>query len=179
MIFHETKLKGAYVVDLEKSEDQRGFFARLFCCREFERLGLQSAMVQANLSYNAKAGTLRGMHFQFPPQGESKLVRCVRGAVWDVIVDLRKESPTFLDHFGVALSATNGRAIYIPENFAHGTQALVNHSELLYMMGNYYSPECTSGLRYNDPVLSIRWPLPVSAITDKDLLWPTVTDLTL
>jgi dTDP-4-dehydrorhamnose 3,5-epimerase len=172
MIFQETKLKGAFIVELEKHEDERGFFARAFCAEEFERYGLCTQMVQANLSYSHKVGTLRGMHYQVSPASEPKFIRCVRGAVWDVIVDLRVDSPTYLEHVEVELSADNRRAIYVPDCFAHGNQALVDGSELFYMMGQYYTPGCARGLRYDDPRLGIQWPLPVSVMNEADRNWP-------
>jgi dTDP-4-dehydrorhamnose 3,5-epimerase len=172
MIFHETKLKGAFLVELDKKEDERGFFARSFCAEEFAQHGLCSNMVQANLSYSAKKGTLRGMHYQVPPASEPKFIRCVNGAVWDVIIDLRPDSPTYLEHFGVELSAENRLAIYVPDMFAHGNQALTDDAELLYLMGEFFTPGCARGLRYDDPAFGIEWPLPVSVIIEKDTSWP-------
>ncbi len=172
MIFQETKLKGAFIVDLDRNEDERGFFARAFCAREFEEHGLCPRMVQANLSYSETKGTLRGMHYQVAPASEPKFIRCVRGAVWDVIIDLRPDSPTYLEHVGVELSADNRRAIYVPDMFAHGNQSLTDGSELLYLMGEYFTPGCARGLRYDDPAFGIEWPLPVSVILEKDRSWP-------
>ncbi|MEO7099858.1 MAG: dTDP-4-dehydrorhamnose 3,5-epimerase [Luteolibacter sp.] len=172
MIFQETKLKGAFIVELDKHEDERGFFARAFCAREFEEHGLCTQMVQANLSFSQKKGTLRGLHYQVPPASEPKFIRCISGAVWDVIVDMRPESPTYLEHIGVELSAENRRAIYVPDMFAHGNQALTDNAELLYLMGEYFTPGCARGLRYDDPALGIQWPQPVSVILEKDLAWP-------
>ena len=172
MIFQETKLKGAFIVELDKHEDERGFFARAFCAREFEEHGLCTQMVQANLSFSQKKGTLRGMHYQVPPASEPKFIRCVSGAVWDVIVDMRPDSPTYLEHIGVELSAENRKAIYVPDMFAHGNQALTDNAELLYLMGEYFTPGCARGLRYDDPALGIQWPQPVSVILEKDMAWP-------
>lgn len=172
MIFHETKLKGAYIVELDKKEDDRGFFARAFCSKEFAEHDMQPKVVQANMSYNKKKGTLRGMHYQVAPATEPKFIRCISGAIWDVIVDMRPESPTYLEHIGVELSASNRLAIYVPDMFAHGNQALTDDAELLYLVGEYYTPGYERGVRYNDPVLGIKWPLPVSVITEKDANWP-------
>jgi dTDP-4-dehydrorhamnose 3,5-epimerase len=172
MIFKETKLKGAFIIDLDKKEDQRGYFARAFCAKEFEAHGIKSKVAQANMSFSAKKGTLRGMHYQLPPASEPKFIRCVRGAIWDVIIDMRPESPTYLQHIGVELSADNRRAIYVPDMFAHGNQALTDNVELYYLVGEFYTPGCERGVRYDDPVIGIEWPLPVSVISDKDAKWP-------
>lgn len=172
MVFHETKLAGAFIVELEKKEDHRGFFARIFCAHEFEQHGLHTGIAQANLSFSEKKGTLRGLHYQAPPASETKLIRCIRGAVWDVIVDLRPDSPTYLQHIGVELSAENRRAIFVPNHFAHGNQALTDGAELLYFMGAFYTPGCERGIRYDDPAIGIQWPLPVTAISDRDAKWP-------
>ncbi len=141
MIFTETKLAGAFVIDLERREDDRGFFARAFCQHEFADHGLKPVIAQANIAYNRVAGTLRGMHFQFPPAAETKLVRCTRGAILDIIVDLRPESPTYLEHVAVELTADNHRALYVPERFAHGYQVLVDATETSYQVGEFYAPE--------------------------------------
>lgn len=172
MIFHRTPLAGAFVVDLEKREDERGFFARSYCAKEFEDHGIPSQMVQANLSFSARRGTLRGMHYQVPPASEPKFIRCIRGAVWDIIIDLRPESPTYLAHFAVELSAANRRALYIPKMFAHGNQALTDDVELFYLVGAFYTPGCERGLRHDDPALGLDWPLPVTSISEKDQSWP-------
>jgi dTDP-4-dehydrorhamnose 3,5-epimerase len=168
MIFTETKLKGATIIDLERREDSRGFFARSFCQHEFAAHGLKPIIAQANLAFNHLKGTLRGMHFQFPPAAESKLVRATRGAILDIIVDLRPESPTFLQHISVELNEDNHRALYVPERFAHGYQVLVDKTETSYQVGEFYAPECESGLLHDDPRLGLKWPLPVSVISDKD-----------
>ncbi len=151
MIFQETHLAGAYVIELERREDARGFFARAFCQREFEAHGLTAVIAQANLAVSHRKGTVRGMHFQFPPKAESKLVRCHRGAILDIIVDLRPESPTYLEHVAVELNQDNLRALYVPERFAHGYQTLEDRSEVLYQAGEFYAPECEAGLPYDDP----------------------------
>lgn len=172
MIFTPTPLAGAYVIDLERRSDDRGYFARTFCAREFAAHGLDPRVVQANLSGNHRAGTLRGMHLQLPPTGEPKLVRCIHGAIWDVIVDLRPESPTYLRHFGVELTAGSHRALYVPQRFAHGYQALTDGAEVLYLVGEYYTPATERGLRWDDPALGLEWPLPVSELSPKDAAWP-------
>ncbi len=171
MIFTETKLKGAFVIDIERREDSRGFFARAFCQREFEAHGLKPIIAQANVAFNHKKGTLRGMHFQFPPTAETKLVRCTRGAILDIIVDLRPESPTYLQHVAVELSEDNSRALYVPERFAHGYQVLRDKTETSYQVGEFYAPGFEGGLLYNDPRLGLQWPLPVTVISEKDQLW--------
>jgi dTDP-4-dehydrorhamnose 3,5-epimerase len=172
MIFHETKLAGAYIVELDKKKDSRGFFARAFCAEELRHHGVEFQAVQANISHNHKKGTLRGMHYQAPPASEPKFIRCIRGAVWDVIVDMRPGSPTYLQHIGVELSADNGKAIYVPDLFAHGNQALTDGAELLYLMGGEYTPGHERGLRHDDPAIGIEWPLPVAVIHERDCEWP-------
>jgi dTDP-4-dehydrorhamnose 3,5-epimerase len=171
MIFIETKLKGAFILDVERREDPRGFFGRAFCQNEFRDHGLQPIIAQGNIAYNRKKGTLRGMHFQFPPAAETKLVRCTRGAILDIIVDLRPESPTFLQHISVELSEDNCRSLYVPGRFAHGYQALRDETDTSYQVGEFYTPGCEGGLLYNDPALHLEWPLPVSVISEKDGLW--------
>jgi len=168
MIFSETKLAGAFTVDIERHEDTRGSFARTFCANEFSAHGLKSVIAQANISTNTKRGTLRGLHFQYPPAAETKYVRCMRGAVLDIIVDLRPESPTYLEHLLVELSAENGRGLYVPERFAHGFITLTDETELLYLAGSVYSPGSEGALRYDDPLLEIRLPLAVSEISERD-----------
>ena len=177
MIFTETKLKGAFILDLQRHEDNRGYFARAFCQHEFAEHGLKPVIAQANLGFNKLKGTMRGMHFQFPPSAETKLVRATRGGVLDIIVDLRPESPTFLEHVEVELSAENGRAIYIPERFAHGYQALADNTETSYQVGEFYTPGVEGGLMYNDAHLGLRWPLPVAVISDKDAGWRSFTEV--
>lgn len=172
MRFVETSLSGLFVVELEPITDARGFFARSFCEREFGQHGLQSSFVQCNISHNRQRGTLRGMHYQCPPAQEVKLVRCTRGSLLDVAVDLRENSPTHYQHVGLVLSAEKRNALYIPAGFAHGFQTLEDDTEVFYQMGNFHSPEHAAGFRYDDPRFAIRWPLPVSVISEKDLAWP-------
>ncbi|MEC4813255.1 MAG: dTDP-4-dehydrorhamnose 3,5-epimerase [Scytonema sp. PMC 1069.18] len=171
MKFTEIKLQGAFILDLELRQDNRGFFARSFCAQEFKAHGLQTDIVQCNLSFNHRKGTLRGMHFQIPPSQETKLVCCIHGAIYDVIIDLRPESPTYLSHIGIELTAENRRALYIPDRFAHGFQTLTDETEVMYQMGDFYNPEYSYGYRYDDPAFGIEWPLPVSKISDKDRSW--------
>jgi dTDP-4-dehydrorhamnose 3,5-epimerase len=168
MIFSETKLKGAFIIDVEHRRDNRGYFARAFCQREFTEHGLKPVIAQANIAFSTKKGTLRGMHFQYPPSAETKLVRCTRGAILDVIVDLRPESPTYLDHVAVELTAENCRAIYVPERFAHGYQVLEDGTETSYQVGEFYAPASEGILRYSDAQLKLQWPLPVTEISPKD-----------
>jgi dTDP-4-dehydrorhamnose 3,5-epimerase len=171
MIFTETALASAYIIDLERREDSRGYFARAFCQHEFAQRGLKPVIAQANVAFNVKKGTLRGMHFQYPPAAETKLVRCTRGAILDIIVDLRPESPTYLQHIAVELSEDNGRALYVPERFAHGYQVLRDATETSYQVGEFYAPGHEGGLHYDDPRLGLKWPLPVAAISEKDQAW--------
>jgi dTDP-4-dehydrorhamnose 3,5-epimerase len=173
MIFTETRLKGAFVLDLERREDERGFFARAFCQHEFADHGLEPVIAQGNIAFNVKRGTLRGMHFQYPPAAETKLVRCTRGAIHDVIVDLRPESDTYLEHVAVELSEANQRSLYVPERFAHGYQVLEDETETSYQVGEFYAPEHEGGLMYDDPRLAIEWPLEVTEISPKDAAWPS------
>ena len=168
MIFTETKLKGAFIIDLDRKMDERGFFARAFCQNEFRDHGLKPVIAQANVASNAKKGTLRGMHFQYPPAAETKLVRCTRGAILDIIVDLRPESPTYLEHISVELNEDNMTALYVPERFAHGYQALRDNTDTSYQVGEFYTPNAENGLRHDDPRLKLKWPLPVSVISEKD-----------
>jgi len=176
MIFTETKLKGAFIIDIERREDSRGFFARGFCQREFEEHGLKPVIAQGNIAHNRKKGTIRGMHFQFPPAAETKLVRCTRGGIVDIIVDLRPESPTYLQHVAVELTADNYRALYVPERFAHGYQTLEDTTDTSYSVGEFYAPGTEGGLLYNDPRLGLEWPLPVSVISDKDKVWKPLSE---
>jgi len=177
MTFIETHLKGAFVLELDRHEDNRGFFARAFCQREFEAHGLKPSIAQANIAFNKTRGTLRGMHFQFPPAAETKLVRCTRGAILDIIVDLRPESPTYLDHVAVELTADNHRALYVPERFAHGYQVLDDVTETSYQVGEFYTPGSESGLLYHDPRLGLPWPLPVTEISLKDAAWKPLAEV--
>ena len=171
MIFTESDLAGAFIIDLERREDDRGFFARMFCQNEFAEHGLRTTIAQANVAYNRVTGTLRGMHFQYPPAAETKLVRCTRGAIVDIIVDLRPESPTYLQSISVQLDAENGRALYVPERFAHGYQTLVDDTETSYFVGEFYTPGVEGGISPHDPRLGLSWPLPVAAISEKDARW--------
>jgi dTDP-4-dehydrorhamnose 3,5-epimerase len=176
MKFEETCLKGAWLIDLDPVEDDRGFFARAFCQQEFAGHGLKPEVVQSNLSYNAQKGTLRGLHYQLPPAAEAKFIRCISGAIYDVIVDMRPDSPTYLQHVGVELSASNRQALYIPEMFAHGYQALADNAEVLYQVSEFYTPGVERGLRYDDPRLAIEWPAAVTVISDKDRDWPMLDE---
>jgi dTDP-4-dehydrorhamnose 3,5-epimerase len=172
MIFTETELKGAYVVGVKKIEDERGFFARGWCQKEFAASGLNPNLVQINVATSLKKGTLRGMHFQEAPHDEAKLVRCTRGAIYDVIIDLRPGSPTRTRWIGLNLSADNYQMLYAPEGFAHGYQTLTDDAEMYYQTSAFYAPSAARGVRYDDPAFGIRWPLPVSVISDADRKWP-------
>jgi len=174
VIFTETKLKGAFIIDLERREDPRGFFARAFCQNEFKAHGLKPVIAQANIAFNLKKGTVRGMHFQFPPAAETKLVRCTRGAILDIIVDLRPESATFLQWVAVDLNEENQRALYVPERFAHGYQTLRDHTDTSYQVGEFYTPAAEGGLMYNDPRLGLKWPMPPTVISEKDQKFPSL-----
>lgn len=168
MIFTETPLRGAFLVDLERRGDERGFFARAFCEREFAEHGLSFRFVQMNNSLTANRGTLRGMHYQLSPKAETKLVRCVRGAFYDVILDIRRDSPTFGRSFGAELTAENRRMMYVPKGFAHGLVTLTEASEALYMVDEFYSPEHERGIRWDDQRFGIEWPLRPVVLSDKD-----------
>jgi dTDP-4-dehydrorhamnose 3,5-epimerase len=172
MIFSETPLPGAYLIDLEKRSDERGFFARAFCVREFANHGLTSNMVQANDSLSSQKGTLRGMHYQIAPKAETKLVRCLRGALHDVILDLRSGSPTFGQSFGADLTADNRRMMYVPKGFAHGFITLADNTEAYYLVDEFYSPEYERGIRWNDSWFSIQWPIPPVVVSKKDEAFP-------
>ncbi len=171
MLFTETTLKGAFIIDIEQREDHRGFFARTFCAQEFVAYGLEVTNAQCSIAFNRKKGTIRGMHYNAEPATEAKLVRCTQGAIYDVIVDLRPDSPTFLAHIGVELTADNHRSLYVPEMFAHGYQTLTDGAEVVYQMNKFYTPGYERGLHYDDPMLGIEWALPVSEISEKDLNW--------
>jgi dTDP-4-dehydrorhamnose 3,5-epimerase len=172
MIFTETPLAGAYLIDLEKRCDERGFFARAFCVREFAKLGLTSSMVQANDSLSSQKGTLRGMHYQIAPRAETKLVRCLRGALHDMILDLRPGLPTFGQSFGADLTADNHRMMYVPKGFAHGFITLADNTEAYYLVDEFYSPENERGIRWNDSRFSIQWPIQPVVISKKDETFP-------
>ncbi len=177
MIFTETKLKGSYVIEIDPHEDNRGFFARAFCQREFADHGLKPTIAQANIAFNTGKGTVRGMHFQYPPAAETKLVRCTRGAILDIIVDLRPESETYLERVAVELTADNHRSLYVPERFAHGYQTLEDETETSYQVGEFYTPGVEGGLLYSDPRLGLEWPLPVTEISEKDQGWEPLSTI--
>lgn len=169
MKFIETDLPGAYIIELDKREDDRGFFARAWCRREFGDRGIHSQLVQCNISFNKKRGTLRGMHYQTTPYEEAKLVRCTRGAVYDVIIDIRPYSDTFTQWVSVDLTDENRKMLFIPEGFAHGFLTLADSTEVFYMMSEFYMPEFAKGIRWNDPAFNIRWPIPVKVISERDM----------
>ena len=168
MIFTETKLKGAFVIEIEPIEDERGYFARSFCQKEFEKHGLNPCIAQCNISFNKKKGTLRGMHYQVEPYPEAKLVRCIMGSIYDVIIDLRIDSPTYCEWFAVELSADGSKMIYIPEGYAHGFQTLEDNTEVFYQMSEFYNPDVARGVRWDDPAFNIDWPLGDKIISVKD-----------
>ena len=172
MLFTPTSLPGAYLLDLKRLEDERGFFARSWCAREATDLGIDPNVVQCNISFNKMKGTLRGMHLQLPPFAESKLVRATRGAIYDVIIDLRSISPTFRQWIGVELTAENRRALFVPKGFAHGFQTLEDDTEIFYQMSEFYAPETARGVRWDDPAFGIQWPLEVTEMSPKDRILP-------
>src|SRR5690554_4392808 len=168
MIFTETALKGAHIVEIKQLTDERGFFGRSWCKREMEEHGLNSNVVQANTSCSTIKGTMRGMHYQMAPYEETKLIRCTRGAIYDVIIDLRKESPTFMQWFGIELTEKDYKMVYIPERFAHGFVTLTDNAEVTYLVTQYYTPGAEGGIRYDDPSFNINWPVPVKLVSEKD-----------
>lgn len=172
MIFHKTPIEGVRVIELEKRGDDRGFFARFFCEKEFAAEGLETRFVQVNNSVSAKAGTLRGLHYQLPPAAEVKVVRCIRGRLWDVVVDLRPDSPTFKKWFGAELTAENRLMMYVPRGFGHALITLTDDVEALYLVSNFYGPQQERGLRWNDPAYGIEWPIQPTEISPKDAAWP-------
>jgi dTDP-4-dehydrorhamnose 3,5-epimerase len=172
MIFTETSLRGAFIIDLEPRADERGFFARSWCAEEFEKLGLNARLSQCNISFNEKRGTLRGMHYQVEPYPEAKVVRCTMGSIYDVIIDLRPDSPTFKNWYGIELSAENHRALYVPIDFAHGFQTLTDHSEVSYQMSEFFHPECSRGVRWDDPAFAVAWPLVTVIVSERDSSFP-------
>jgi dTDP-4-dehydrorhamnose 3,5-epimerase len=176
VIFHRTTLADAFLIELEKRGDARGFFARTMCRHEFAAHGLDTEYVQQNTSFSVQAGTIRGMHYQLPPYTEAKLVRCIAGEIVDIIVDLRRQSPTFMKHEKFVLNDRNRLQLYVPQGFAHSFQAISNNVEVSYLVSAIYTPGAEGGLRYSDPRLGIEWPLPVSVISDKDALWPLLGD---
>jgi dTDP-4-dehydrorhamnose 3,5-epimerase len=172
MKFERVALSGVYLVHLEPRADERGMFARAFCAREFVAEGLETTFVQANVSTNSRSGTVRGMHFQRNPGAEVKLVRSVKGAIYDVVVDMREDSATYLHWFGAELSEHNGLAMYVPKGFAHGYQALTDGATVFYFVNAFYAPQLEDGVRFDDPKLAIRWPRAVSEVSAKDATWP-------
>jgi dTDP-4-dehydrorhamnose 3,5-epimerase len=176
MIFTETPLKGAYVIDPERLEDERGFFARTWCQREFEMHGLDTAVAQCSISFNKKMGTLRGMHYQIAPHAEQKLVRCTAGIIYDVIVDLRPDSRTFRQWFATELSVDNRRMLYIPEGFAHGFLTLTDNTEVYYQISEYHVPDSSRGVRWNDPAFAISWPEQPRIVSQRDSAYADFTD---
>ncbi len=172
MIFHETKLQGVFEIHLEPKSDERGFFARAWCQKEFENKGLNSKLVQCSISFNSRKGTLRGMHYQAPPYAESKLVRCTKGAIYDVVVDLRSDSATYKNWIAVVLTATNRHMVYVPEGCAHGFLTLEDESEIFYQMSEFYNAESARGARWNDPAFQITWPEKVQVISERDRTYP-------
>jgi dTDP-4-dehydrorhamnose 3,5-epimerase len=172
MIFTETPLKDAFVIDLEKLEDERGFFARCWCQREFESMGLNPRLAQCSISRTKDKGTLRGMHYQTQPFEEAKVVRCIRGSIYDVIVDIRPDSPTYRGWFGISLSADDHRSVYAPEGFAHGFATLEDDVEILYQISQFYAPEHARGFRWNDPLFAIQWPIEPCFMSERDRTYP-------
>ena len=172
MIFIETKLKGAYIIEPERLEDERGFFARSFCQRELEAHGLNARLVQCSISFNWRKGTIRGMHYQVAPHEEAKLARCTMGAIYDVIIDLRPKSRSFKQWIAVEMTSDNNRMVYVPEGFAHGFQTLVDNTEVLYQMSEFYHPECARGVRWDDAAFKMEWPNEVRVISPKDQQYP-------
>lgn len=179
MQFIQTIFTGAYLIEPTLISDERGFFARTYCRNEFASKGLKADAVQCNISYNKKCGTLRGMHFQRLPNAEAKLVRCTAGAIYDVIVDLRQESPTFAQWAAFELTAHNRHALYIPEGFAHGFQTLADNTEVLYQMFNFFAPGSAGGVRWDDPAFGIEWPLEISVMSERDRAYPDFDGLPL
>jgi dTDP-4-dehydrorhamnose 3,5-epimerase len=175
MIFHKTPLKDAYVIEIQPIPDERGFFARAWCQHEFTAQGLNAHLVQCNVAYNHRQGTLRGMHFQNVPYAEVKLVRCTMGALYDVIIDLRPDSPTYKQHFGVELTAENHKMFYVPEGFAHGYLTLTDNTEVFYQVTQFYAPAAAGGVRWNDPAFGITWPTAVQVISERDANYPDFT----
>ena len=172
MIFTKTQLDDAWLIDLEPREDERGFFARIWCRQELAAQGLDTEIAQESLSFNRHRGTVRGLHFQQPPHEEIKIVRCTRGGIFDVIVDLRPRSPSYLSWQGFELTAENRKALYVPKGFAHGFQTLADKAEIVYQISEFYAPNSAGGYRYDDEAFGIAWPLPVTVIGDRDLSWP-------
>ena len=177
MIFTPLELAGAWLIEPELISDERGAFARTWCCREFEEQGLDPRLLQCNISFNHRQGTVRGMHFQRAPHAETKLVRCTRGAILDIIVDLRSESPTFRQWIARELTSDNRAMLYIPEGFAHGFQTLTDNAEVAYQMSREHHPASAAGIAWDDPAIAVKWPLPISIISQKDQTWPAWTEV--
>lgn len=175
MIFSETKLKNVYLIEQERFEDDRGFFARTFCKKEFQAHGIHSTFVQCNTSFNVKKGTLRGMHYQSKPHEEAKLVRCTMGAIYDVVIDIQPESNTFREWIAVELTFVNRKMIYVPEGFAHGFLTLEDNTEVFYQISEFYTPESSRGVRWNDPAFNVQWPMDIAVISDRDSQYPNLT----
>ncbi|MDO6439802.1 dTDP-4-dehydrorhamnose 3,5-epimerase [Cyclobacterium sp. 1_MG-2023] len=176
MIFTETKLKGAYIIDVKKIEDERGYFGRVFCKNEFDEVGIESNIAQTNMSFNPKKGTLRGMHYQVTPYEETKLVKCTSGAIFDCIVDLRKDSPTYLEWIGVELTEENNRMLFVPRDFAHGFITLKDNTAIQYFVSQFYAPGAEKGIKWDDPKINIQWPIDVAVISEKDNNHPYLND---
>jgi len=172
MIFTETGLKGAYIIDINKLADDRGYFARTFCKNEFDKVGLEPNIAQTNMSFNPKKGTLRGMHYQVSPYEETKLVKCTSGAIYDIIIDLRKDSPTYFKWIGVELSEDNNRMLYVPKDFAHGFITLADNTAIQYMVSQFYAPGAEKGIKWDDPKFNIHWPIDIAVISEKDNTHP-------
>ena len=172
MIFTKLELRDAYLIELDKHGDHRGFFARLWCQKEFEEHGLVSDVLQANIFFSKLKGTIRGLHYQEEPYAETKFIRCAKGAVYDVVVDIQPDSPTFMQWFAVELTEDNYKMLYVPKGYAHGFQSLEPDTEVTYLVSEFYTPQAEGGVRYNDPAFGIEWPLPVAEISDKDRSWP-------
>lgn len=172
MIFTETKLKGSFIIEIEKNIDERGFFSRIWCANEMNKHGLSTEICQANISSNKIKGTLRGMHYQVAPYQETKIVQCVRGAIFDVIIDLRKDSLTYHQWFGVELSHDNHKMLYIPEDFSHGFITLTDNCDVSYLMSQFYHPNSVAGIRWNDPSFNIKWPIEPRVVSEKDKSYP-------
>lgn len=179
MKFIETELAGGYIVELERREDERGYFARAWCKREFEEHGLNTSLAQANLSHNNRLGTLRGMHFQRAPHQEAKFVRCTSGAIFDVMVDMRAGSPTYKHWHSAELTRANGRALYVPEGFAHGYQTLADNTDVFYQVSEFYAPDAEGGFRWDDPEIGIDWPIAEAIVSDRDRALPAAASITL
>ncbi len=176
MIFKGTNLQDAFIIDLEKHQDERGFFARVYCEKEFRDHGIDPGVVQANVSYNKFSNTLRGFHYQAEPYGEAKLMRCTKGSIYDVIIDVRPDSPSYKQWIGVELTESNHRMLYVPEGFAHGFITLQDETEVTYLVSEFYTPSAEKGIRWDDPAFGVEWPVEVKVISEKDRNWPDYRD---